>query len=61
LASRRERERERERRARENAGPLRFYPTIGLQTVGENVKINFGQEPFKFDIESFMKVSIWTS
>ena len=36
---------------------LKFYPTIGLQTSGENVKINFGQDDFKFDIVSFVRVS----
>lgn len=54
--SRRERERERERKAKEAQGRLRFYPTIGLQTVGETVKVNFGQDNFVFDIESFVKV-----
>ena len=54
--SRRERERERERKAKEAQGRLRFYPTIGLQTVGETVKVNFGQDKFVFDIESFVKV-----
>jgi len=37
--------------------PLLFYPTIGLQTIGETVKVNFGQAPFKFDINGFVKVS----
>jgi hypothetical protein len=36
--------------------PLQYYPTVGLQTPGETVKVNFGQEAFKFDIESFVKV-----
>ncbi|KAK9899895.1 SPRY-domain-containing protein [Cystobasidium minutum MCA 4210] len=50
--------RDRERgKSKETPGtaPLLFYPTIGLQTPGETVKVNFGQEPFKFDIESFVK------
>lgn len=34
-----------------------YYPTIGLQTVGENVRVNFGQDAFKFDILAFVKVS----
>ena len=38
-------------------GGLVFYPTIGLQTSGESVKVNFGQDGFKFDILSFMRVS----
>ena len=31
-----------------------FYPTIGLCSPGEIVQINFGQEPFVFDIETAM-------
>ncbi|KAH8401086.1 hypothetical protein KR009_003007, partial [Drosophila setifemur] len=27
----------------------KLYPTVGLQTPGEEVDANFGQEPFKFD------------
>lgn len=30
-----------------------FYPTVGLQTSGETISANFGQERFMFDIESF--------
>ncbi|XP_039147391.1 ran-binding proteins 9/10 homolog isoform X3 [Drosophila simulans] len=29
--------------------PTKLYPTVGLQTPGEEVDANFGQEPFKFD------------
>ncbi|KAI8127646.1 Ran-binding proteins 9/10 like protein [Lucilia cuprina] len=36
--------------------PTKLYPTVGLQTPGEEVDANFGQEPFKFDqIEDMMK------
>uniref|UniRef100_A0A182QSV9 Ran-binding protein 9 n=1 Tax=Anopheles farauti TaxID=69004 RepID=A0A182QSV9_9DIPT len=35
--------------------PPRLYPTVGLQTPGEVVDANFGQEPFKFDIEDMLK------
>lgn len=28
-----------------------IYPTIGLQHTGDSVRTNFGQDPFKFDIE----------
>ncbi|XP_058456696.1 ran-binding protein 9 [Malaya genurostris] len=35
--------------------PPRLYPTVGLQTPGEIVDANFGQEPFKFDIEDMLK------
>lgn len=28
----------------------KLYPTVGLQTPGEVVDANFGQEPFRFDI-----------
>uniref|UniRef100_A0A2M3Z038 Putative ran-binding protein n=1 Tax=Anopheles braziliensis TaxID=58242 RepID=A0A2M3Z038_9DIPT len=35
--------------------PPRLYPTVGLQTPGEVVDANFGQEAFKFDIEDMLK------
>ncbi|KAJ8912849.1 hypothetical protein NQ315_007981, partial [Exocentrus adspersus] len=35
--------------------PPNLYPTVGLQTPGEVVDANFGQEPFMFDIEDMMK------
>ncbi|XP_041377161.1 ran-binding protein 9-like [Gigantopelta aegis] len=35
--------------------PAKLYPTIGLQTPGEVVEANFGQSPFIFDIEDYMK------
>ncbi|KAF2895915.1 hypothetical protein ILUMI_10251 [Ignelater luminosus] len=34
--------------------PPNLYPTVGLQTPGEVVDANFGQEPFVFDIEDMM-------
>ncbi len=34
--------------------PGQLYPTVGLQTPGEVVDANFGQEPFLFDIEGEM-------
>lgn len=34
--------------------PTTLYPTVGLQTPGEIVDANFGQEPFKFDIEDMI-------
>lgn len=34
---------------------VKLYPTVGLQTPGEIVDANFGQEPFKFDIEDMLK------
>ncbi|XP_045460124.1 ran-binding protein 9 isoform X2 [Harmonia axyridis] len=34
--------------------PPNLYPTVGLQTPGEVVDANFGQEPFLFDIEDMM-------
>ena len=33
-----------------------LYPTVGLQTPGEIVDANFGQQPFIYDIEEVMKV-----
>lgn len=35
--------------------PSNLYPTVGLQTPGEVVEANFGQTPFVFDIEDYMK------
>lgn len=35
--------------------PHDLYPTVGLQTPGEVVDANFGQEPFVFDIADLMK------
>ncbi|XP_067931611.1 ran-binding protein 9-like [Watersipora subatra] len=32
-----------------------LYPTVGLQTPGEVVEANFGQQPFLFDIEDYMQ------
>ncbi|CAG8685630.1 16407_t:CDS:2, partial [Funneliformis mosseae] len=32
-----------------------YYPTVGLRTKGEKVKINLGQEPFKFNINAYAK------
>lgn len=31
-----------------------LYPTVGLQTPGEVVDANFGQQPFVFDIGDMM-------
>ncbi|KAI8060754.1 hypothetical protein BC940DRAFT_350428 [Gongronella butleri] len=32
-----------------------FYPVVGLRTPGEAVLANFGDEPFLFDIDQFVK------
>uniref|UniRef100_UPI00398EE43D ran-binding protein 9-like n=1 Tax=Pristiophorus japonicus TaxID=55135 RepID=UPI00398EE43D len=32
-----------------------LYPTVGLQTPGEVIDANFGQHPFVFDIEDYMR------
>jgi len=37
-----------------------MYPTVGLQTPGEMVEANFGQQPFVFDIEDYMQVCFST-
>jgi hypothetical protein len=34
-----------------------MYPSVGLKRAGEHVRLNFGQEPFVFDIDSVMKAS----
>jgi hypothetical protein len=33
-----------------------FYPSIGLRTPGEHIRVNFGQKPFVFDIEGYVLV-----
>jgi len=34
--------------------PPNLYPTVGLQTPGEMIDANFGQEPFLYDVEGEM-------
>jgi len=38
-----------------NDMPAQLFPTVGLQTPGEIIDANFGQEPFLFDIEGEMQ------
>ena len=35
-----------------------LYPCVGLRTLGEHVTVNFGQDPFIFDIVHYIKVII---
>ncbi|XP_060073099.1 ran-binding protein 9-like [Ylistrum balloti] len=35
--------------------PQNLYPTVGLQSPGEVVEANFGQAPFAYDIEDYMR------
>ncbi|XP_045191897.1 ran-binding protein 9-like [Mercenaria mercenaria] len=35
--------------------PHGLYPTVGLQTPGEVVEANFGNSPFVYDIDDYMK------
>eukprot|EP00794_Sanderia_malayensis_P018744 gene18744-20633_t len=35
--------------------PRNLYPTVGLQTPGEVIDANFGQQPFTYDIEEMRK------
>ncbi|KAL1229919.1 Ran-binding protein [Trichinella pseudospiralis] len=35
--------------------PSELFPTIGLQTPGEVVEVNFGQQPFEYDIMEEIK------
>ncbi|KAG1409444.1 hypothetical protein G6F60_000662 [Rhizopus arrhizus] len=32
-----------------------LYPSVGLRTLGEKVTVNFGHEPFVYDIEQYIK------
>ncbi|CAO3642565.1 unnamed protein product [Cunninghamella blakesleeana] len=39
-----------------------YYPCVGMQTCGECITVNFGQEPFAFDITQYIKeqkMTIW--
>ena len=38
-----------------------LYPAVSLKKAGEHVKVNFGQYPFIFDIDSYMRVSKWSA
>ncbi|KAG5438588.1 hypothetical protein PCANB_002693 [Pneumocystis canis] len=33
-----------------------FYPSVGLRTLGEHIRANFGKKPFIFDIEQYMRM-----
>ena len=37
---------------------LQLYPTVGLQTPGEIVEGNFGEDPFMFDFRALLTVSV---
>ncbi|KAG8158624.1 hypothetical protein KVR01_011746 [Diaporthe batatas] len=36
----------------------KLYPSVGLKKTGEHIRVNFGQTPFLFDIDSVMKKEI---
>jgi Ran-binding protein 9/10 len=38
-------------------GKAKLYPSVGLKGSGDRVMVNFGQLPFVFDIDGYMKVS----
>ncbi|KTW30156.1 hypothetical protein T552_00635 [Pneumocystis carinii B80] len=33
-----------------------LYPSVGLRTLGEHIRANFGKKPFVFDIEQYMRM-----
>lgn len=35
----------------------KLFPTVGIKKLGEHLRVNFGQTPFVFDIDSMMEVS----
>ncbi|KAJ2933593.1 hypothetical protein H1R20_g3540, partial [Candolleomyces eurysporus] len=40
----------------ENVGKgIDLYPSVGLQHPGESIRVNFGHEPFRFDIENHVQ------
>lgn len=34
--------------------PAPLFPTVGLHSRGECIQVNFGQAPFKFDLEGML-------
>lgn len=34
---------------------MTYYPTVGMKKPGETVRVNFGQEPFAFDIDKMVQ------
>jgi len=34
----------------------KLFPTVGLKKPGDHILANFGQVPFQFDIDGYMKV-----
>ncbi|KAK7204415.1 ran-binding protein [Myxozyma melibiosi] len=32
----------------------RLYPAVGMRSHGEHIRVNFGQQPFVFDIDAYM-------
>ena len=34
---------------------MTYYPTVGMKKPGETVRVNFGQEPFAFDIDKVVQ------
>lgn len=34
---------------------MKLYPSVGLKKTGEHVRINFGQTPFVYDIDAYMR------
>eukprot|EP00878_Enallax_costatus_P006903 GHUV01007233.1.p1 GENE.GHUV01007233.1~~GHUV01007233.1.p1 ORF type:complete len:241 (+),score=55.60 GHUV01007233.1:288-1010(+) len=37
-----------------NVACQNMYPTVGLHSKNEHIQVNFGQQPFKFDLEGLM-------
>ena len=36
---------------------IRIFPSIGMKRPGAQIAVNFGQEPFMYDINGMMMVS----
>lgn len=34
---------------------MTYYPTVGMKKPGETIRVNFGQEPFAFDIDKVVQ------
>lgn len=37
----------------------KLYPIVGLKKKEDHIMANFGQRPFMFDIDGYMKVSLF--
>lgn len=39
----------------------KLFPMVGLKKTGDHIWANFGQQPFMFDIDNYMLVSLFNT